>query len=72
MTPSKLSRLCHEYRRRFYSLSSIWKRGLDPRANCRDAFMTSVYIAQNLGSRFEVDQRQGLPLGVEGEMQCAL
>ncbi len=66
MTPAALRALCLEYRHRFYRLSSVAWRGLDVQANCRSPFMALVYWTQNLVSRREVDQRQGLPLGMEG------
>jgi radical SAM superfamily enzyme YgiQ (UPF0313 family) len=63
MAPEELSALCLEYRRRFYSLGSTLRRGLDFRANCRTPLKAAIYLAQSLTGRREVDRRQGLPLG---------
>jgi radical SAM superfamily enzyme YgiQ (UPF0313 family) len=67
MSPESLARCCFEYRNKFYSLSSIVKRGLDFRSNCKNFFMFWVYFIQNVISRKDVGRRQGLPLGVPGE-----
>jgi radical SAM superfamily enzyme YgiQ (UPF0313 family) len=59
-----LARTCLAYRRRFYSLPSIVRRGLDVRANTRGFLKASIYWAQSLASRGDVERRQGLPLGI--------
>lgn len=64
MSPSQLADLCYAYRRKFYGWSSILRRGLDVRANCRDPFKTSIYWMGNVLSRREVSRRQSLPLGI--------
>jgi radical SAM superfamily enzyme YgiQ (UPF0313 family) len=60
----ELARTCLAYRRRFYSLPSIVRRGLDVRANTRGLLKASIYWAQSLASRGDVERRQGLPLGI--------
>ena len=67
MSPEQLAQYCFEYRNKFYSLSSILKRGFDIKANCKSLFMIGVYFVQNVTSRKDVGRRQGLPLGVPGE-----
>jgi len=64
MSAETLSRYCLKYRNKFYSLSSIVKRGFDFRANCKSLFMVGVYFIQNVISRGDVARRQGLPLGI--------
>lgn len=63
MPPEQLEQYCLEYRNRFYSFSSILKRGLDFEANCKSLFMVGVFFMQNVISRKDVARRQGLPLG---------
>ncbi len=69
MLPRQLAGYCLEYRNKFYSFSSILKRGLDFRANCKSLFMVGVYFIQNVISRKDVARRQGLPLGVHEERE---
>lgn len=63
-TASELSETCRQYRKKFYSSRSILQRGLDRRANCKNPFMTALFIHENISARMQVDQRQGLPLGI--------
>ncbi len=65
MSPDELGRLCFTYRKRFYSLSSILRRGLDFQANCRSPYMALLYFSQNIFNGSEVRKRQGLPLGIK-------
>ncbi len=69
MSAERLAELCFLYRRKFYGLGSILRRGFDLRANCRGAFKALVYWTSNIGSRREVGRRQGLPLGVHDEVK---
>lgn len=67
LTARELEEHCFASRQSFYGSRAILRRGADPRANCstpRKAFLFFVY---NLLSRFEVRQRQMLPLGVAWE-----
>jgi radical SAM superfamily enzyme YgiQ (UPF0313 family) len=66
LEPSELSRLCLLYRKKFYSLPSLLRRGLDFRANCNSAFKWAVFWSQGLIGRGDIDRRQGLPLGLQG------
>ncbi|MCP5107529.1 MAG: B12-binding domain-containing radical SAM protein [bacterium] len=64
MSAQQLSQTCLKYRNKFYSFSSILKRGLDFSANCKSFFMAGAYFMQNVISRGDVARRQGLPMGV--------
>ena len=63
-SPERLSAACYAFRRRFYALPSVLKRGLDLKANCRNFAMAAVFFYQNLASGRDVRRRQGLPLGM--------
>ncbi len=65
MSPGHLADLCESYRRRFYSIASVARRGLDVKANCRTPFKSLVYLGQNLLHQREVVRRQGLPFGFQ-------
>jgi len=65
--PAELADICLQARRDFYAMPQVFKRALNWRCNCRDLFMTAVFLSSNLMSRREVDQRQGLPLGAPDE-----
>ena len=64
LAPAELAEACLRARRRFYAWPQILRRALNTRCNCRDPFMTMLFLASNVMSRNEVDRRQGLPLGV--------
>jgi radical SAM superfamily enzyme YgiQ (UPF0313 family) len=66
MSAHALASLCESYRRRFYSIPSVFRRGLDFRANCRTPYRSAIYLGQNLLQQREVDRRQGLPFGEPG------
>ena len=63
MAPETLASLCGQYRRAFYAMSSIARRGADFQANSRTPFKALLFLAQNLLHRREIVRRQGLPLG---------
>jgi len=63
LLPQELGQLCMEYRERFYSLKSVFRRSLDLKANCRSPFMASLFFVQNFGSLRDIHLRQELPLG---------
>jgi len=62
MTPHELSRLCVEARRRFYSWPAIGKR-LRRAGGRRGPFAIANFLAINAMHRWDVDGRDGLPLG---------
>lgn len=63
ISPVELENNCLESRRQFYSHSSMFKRMLDRKANCKDIFAAAIFLWTNLFSRKEVDKRQYWPLG---------
>lgn len=67
MTPRELSDTCFAYRKRYYSVWSVLRRGLDLRVNAQDPAMALVFFAQNVLSRREVGLRQGMPMGVRDQ-----
>jgi len=72
MSPEELARRCIEARRAFYSWPSIARRGLH-RVNRRDSFVARSFWAINAMHRWDIDGRNGLPLGDadwRGELLC--
>lgn len=67
MSSGELTRLCFEYRRRFYRYRSILQRATAFGSNLRSPFMAFLYLSQNVAARRDVVGRQGLPLGIQGE-----
>ncbi len=64
MKPTELQRCCLEARRKFYSWSSIFRRGFD-RVNRADGFMWRNFYLINAMHRGDVSMRDGYPLGDE-------
>jgi radical SAM superfamily enzyme YgiQ (UPF0313 family) len=64
MSAQDLSETCRQYRKKFYSSRSVLYRSLDRQANCKNVFMAALYLYENMSARIQVDQRQGLPLGI--------
>ena len=64
MTPEEARLGCLRARADFYSLASIFKRGLDLRVNTRGAFRWYFFVI-NFLMRREVTQREHYPLGDE-------
>lgn len=62
MEASELASRCIEARRSFYSWSSIARRGLH-HVNRRDAFIARSFWAINAMHRWDIEGRNGLPLG---------
>jgi len=67
MSAERLAELCRQYRRRFYSLRSMVRRGLDLKTHLRNPTLAALFISQNLYGRREVDEKYGLPLGFPDE-----
>jgi radical SAM superfamily enzyme YgiQ (UPF0313 family) len=63
MTADELTEGCYRARSAFNGYSSIFKRALAPRTNCRSLYRLGVYLLSNLISRREIHRKQGLPLG---------
>ncbi len=64
LLPEEITRNCVAARKRFYTLSSILRRGFS-RANRGDMFMWRNFWPINLMHRADVDGRNGYPLGDE-------
>ncbi len=62
-SPEGLAEKCREYRLKFYSAGSIFRRGLDFRANVHGLRKALVYFASNFTQEREVMRRHGLPFG---------
>ena len=56
---------CMHLRRKFYSVNSIIKRMFDLKANCNSMQSAKTYLGLNILLRHEVNQKYGLPLGVQ-------
>ena len=65
LKPEDITQLCVQSRRRFYSLSSIVKRGLSS-VNRSDGFMFRNFFPINFMHGIEINKRNGYPLGDEG------
>lgn len=60
---------CMGLRRKFYCLPSIFKRGLDVKANCSNLQSAKMFIGLNLLLRHEIKKKFGLPLGVRNGIE---
>jgi radical SAM superfamily enzyme YgiQ (UPF0313 family) len=67
MSADELTEGCFRVRRQFNEYSSIFKRALDFRTNCRDPYRLGLHLASNIVSRREILKKQGLPLGEDTE-----
>jgi len=63
MTAEQLAKGCYWARTQFNKYSSIFRRALNFRANCRNLYNASIYLTANLINRREIYRKQGLPLG---------
>lgn len=61
--PEDLAQMCRDYRKKFYSLKSIVRRGLAPMTQMRDLSTLILFLTQNYYGRREVDEKFGIPLG---------
>lgn len=66
MTPAELAAGVAGARRRFNSISSIFKRSLDLSANLADPFKAMLYLAGNLVSRGDISNKTGIRPGFAG------
>lgn len=64
-TAEGLAAKCEEYRHKFYSLGSIFRRSLDVNANLHGFRKAGFYFATNFLQGLEVARRSGLPNGGE-------
>ncbi|MCK4666049.1 B12-binding domain-containing radical SAM protein [Candidatus Dependentiae bacterium] len=63
LSPEKLSQLCVQTRRRFFSPGSIFYRALNMRANLQSISFAIMYFSHNFLQRKEVEMKYGIPLG---------
>jgi radical SAM superfamily enzyme YgiQ (UPF0313 family) len=66
MSAADLAAGCYRIRRRFNSLGSLVRRGLDPRANARSVTNLGLFLFANRVSRREIVRKQGQGLGSAG------
>jgi radical SAM superfamily enzyme YgiQ (UPF0313 family) len=65
ITAEQTKQRCIEARQKFYSLASIFRRGLDFQVNARNWFMWTHFFSINMLFRSEVLKRKDFPLGDE-------
>ncbi len=63
LSPEELAQLCLEARRDFYGWPSILGRMCDLTVNAANPLTLAAFLRLNLGSRRDIDLRQGLRLG---------
>lgn len=66
MSPADLAEAIKAARKRFSSISSIFKRGLDSTANLADPFKAMLYLAGNIVSRRDISNKIGIRPGFAG------
>ncbi len=62
-TAEQLSQRCADLRRRFFSLSSIIKRGFAVLMRQKSFSLWLIFLSQNLNLKREVDEKLALPIG---------
>lgn len=67
MSAERLTELCDEYRHKFYSLSSIIRRGNDFGCNTHGWYKALMFFVTNFTQGLEVSRRKGLPWGGEAK-----
>jgi radical SAM superfamily enzyme YgiQ (UPF0313 family) len=65
ITAEQVKQRCIQARQKFYSFSSILRRGFDFKVNASDWFMWAHFFSINMLFRSEVLQRKDFPLGDE-------
>lgn len=63
ISPEKLADLCHKYRKKFYSVPSLWKRLLNFKLNFNSIESIFIYFSINILSKIDARKRHGLPMG---------
>ncbi len=69
MTPEELASSIRNARRRFSSISSLIRRGMDFSANFSDPVKACLYLTTNLVSRADISRKTDLRPGLPG---CAI
>jgi len=64
ITDTELRQLCRLYKKKYYTLPSIVKRGLTLWLRTQKPLIHLVYWYQNILFHFEVDKRYGIPVGM--------
>lgn len=64
ITDNELRQLCRLYKKKYYTLPSIVKRGLTLWLRTQKPLIHLVYWYQNILFHFEVDKRYGIPVGM--------
>jgi radical SAM superfamily enzyme YgiQ (UPF0313 family) len=63
LTPEALSDLCYQYRYRFFSVGSIWRRLWHARLYGFNPLLFGAFLLMNLTGKSENSKRRDLPLG---------
>ena len=63
MEAEELAHLCYQYRKKFFTWSSIFYRSRDLKANCSTIKKAQIYFLSNISARKDIEFRQGLPVG---------
>jgi radical SAM superfamily enzyme YgiQ (UPF0313 family) len=66
MSPEELAESIKNARKRFSSLSSLVRRGMDFSANLSDPLKALLYLSTNLVSRADINRKSGLRPGLPG------
>ncbi len=61
--PNELTVICMNARKRFFKFSSIIKRGLDLKANCKSLSMAKMFFFANFLLKREINKRRDVRLG---------
>jgi radical SAM superfamily enzyme YgiQ (UPF0313 family) len=70
--PEELTKLCEQFRKRFYSFPSILKRASNFRGNLQSPAVALIYFMQNLLAEKEVNKKMRIPLGEGLDDYCDL
>ncbi len=62
-TPDDIRNLCVKYRKKFFSYGSIIRRAANYRANIQNPYFSTLFIAQSLLARREIDMKLNLHIG---------
>lgn len=61
----ELAGLCHQYRKKFYSIPSLWRRLFNFKLNFNSLDSLFIFFAVNILSKIDARKRKGLPIGKE-------
>ena len=63
MTDKQLAYYCKEYKKKYYTFQSIFRRGITLFQRNKNPIINLIYWYQNILFHFEVDKRYGIPVG---------